>query len=397
MQIVPDPILIEGAGRVASSPMTADAAPFTVSPAGPSNPTAPTACNDQSTRTSRLRVAASLVVFAVLFVAVWLRRDTIAAAVGELGGLGPVAIVLLLALAVYERWSRADIVRRLLGDPVGIRTGVVIHDVGTAASKGIPMGGALGTALRWQVAGSVGVRPNRFATMLIAYGIATTFVSWMLPLIALLVDLTNRPAEATDVVIVAVIVTVLTGSAAFWFGVLRSQRLESWAERQVRRIWTRVAGRVKSAGTVDPAGGVAEVRRSLHGLLRRPVRLLGLTALAQACGAVILFVALRSLGVGDELGTTEFFRVFFLAHLLGTFAPTPGGVGVVEAGLTGALMAAGVDGASALAGVLVYRFLTYVLPIAFGAALYAVWRARRVREPLAYSATMVPHGTPIDS
>ena len=348
-------------------------------------------------RTEWLRTAVSLGVIVVLFLAVWLRRDTMTAAVGELGGLGPVAVVLLLALAVYERWSRADIVRRLLGAPVGIRTGVVIHDVGTAASKGIPMGGAVGTALRWQVATSAGVRPHRFATMLIGYGIATTFISWLLPLVALLVDLTTRPAEAIDVVIASGIVVVLVASAGFWMGVLRSERLEGWAERQVRRIWTRVCGRIQGAGEFDPASGVSEVRRSLHELIRQPFRLLGLTALAQACGAVILFVALRSLGVGDELGATEFFRIFFLTHLLGTFAPTPGGVGVIEAGMTGALIAAGVDGSIALAGVLVYRFLTYVLPIAFGAVLYAIWRSRRVRAPRSDSATLVVHGAPIDS
>ena len=51
----------------------------------------------------------------------------------------------------------------------------------------------------------------------------------------------------------------------------------------------------------------------------------------------------------------------------GTFAPTPGGVGVVEAGMTGALVAAGVAAAPALAAVLVYRFLTYIVPILLGA------------------------------
>jgi len=91
----------------------------------------------------------------------------------------------------------------------------------------------------------------------------------------------------------------------------------------------------------------------------------------------VLIVALRGLGVGDELGVTEFFRVFFVATLLGTFAPTPGGIGVIEAGVTGALVAAGVDTTTALAGVLVYRLITYVVPIMLGALLYAAWRIRR--------------------
>jgi uncharacterized protein (TIRG00374 family) len=78
--------------------------------------------------------------------------------------------------------------------------------------------------------------------------------------------------------------------------------------------------------------------------------------------------------VGDELGIIEFARVYFVVTLLSSFVPVPGGIGVVEAGLTGALVAAGVDARSALAGVLVYRLLTYVVPIALGAVLYVVWR-----------------------
>ena len=96
--------------------------------------------------------------------------------------------------------------------------------------------------------------------------------------------------------------------------------------------------------------------------------------MAQSVGAVILLVALRGLGVGDELGLLEFGRVYFVVTLLSSFVPVPGGVGVVEAGLTGALVAAGVDGGAALAGVLVYRLLTYVTPIVVGAVLYAGWR-----------------------
>ncbi len=97
--------------------------------------------------------------------------------------------------------------------------------------------------------------------------------------------------------------------------------------------------------------------------------------MAQACGAVILLVALRGVGAGAELGTLEFARVYFVVTLLSSFVPVPGGVGVVEAGLTGALVAAGVAPPVALAGVLVYRLLTYVAPIVVGSVLYVAWRA----------------------
>lgn len=330
---------------------------------------------------TRWRAAGLVALLIAMGVAVWSQRATVGGAIARIGTL-PIGIVaVLVGLAVYERWARADVVRRLLGAPVGIGTGLVIHDTGTAVSKGVPLGGALGTALRWSIARESGVRCSRFATMLIAFGIATTFVSWLLPFGALVVDLTQRPAEVVDVLILCGLATVLLASATFWVSVLRSKRLEAWATARLRGVWARLARRVPSAETHDPAAGVGEVRGELHAIVRRPWSLLVRVLGAQLAGAVILLVSLRSLGVGAELGTTEFFRVFFIAHLLGTFAPTPGGVGVMEAGLTGALMAAGVDTTAALAGVLVYRFLTYVVPIVVGVLLYVGWRIARTSEP----------------
>lgn len=335
-----------------------------------------------------------VVLVAVLVVAVWLRRELIVDALDEMSRLSLVALGVLAALTIYERWSRADIMRRLLDDQVTLGRAVTIHDVGTAVSKGVPLGGAAGTAMRWTIARDSGVDSTRFASMLIAYGIATTFVSWLTPFGALLIDLTQRPASSTDVAILVAIAAVVIASATFWMVVLRSERLEGWAAERIRRMWTTMAKRVTSLDAHDPAAGVASVRNELLGIARRPWPLLGRTLLAQACGSVILLVALRSLGVGGELETTEFFRVFFITHLLGTFAPTPGGVGVVEAGATGALVSAGVETSTALAGVLVYRFLTYVLPIMFGAALYVTWRVRSSR---CRPATLESHGASVDT
>ena len=54
---------------------------------------------------------------------------------------------------------------------------------------------------------------------------------------------------------------------------------------------------------------------------------------------------------------------------------TPGGLGVVEVALTGALVAVGVPGAQALTAVLIYRGITFWLAAAIGWLVY--WRLRR--------------------
>ncbi len=353
---------------------------------------------------SRLRVLFSTALVVALAAAVYFQRALFLDAVAQLRSMSAIALVVIAALAVYERWSRADIVRRLLDGHFlpggGVRRvstvdAVVIHDVGNAISKAIPLGGALGTAVRWSIVRRHGVPAPRFAVMLIAYGIATTFASWLLPFAALGVDLLTRTPDTIDWVMLTVMAVVLFASAAFWVAVLASDGVERWGTRWLQRVWARLARRFTALGEHDPASGVAIVRAEMRQLIAAPWRLLGLTVASQACGALVLLVALRALGVEvggpDAIGLTEFFRIFFIVGLLGSFAPTPGGVGAVEAGMTGALAAAGIDPATALAAVLVYRFVVYLLPIMLGSVAYAGWRWRTpeadaaVPDPVAVS------------
>jgi putative heme transporter len=60
----------------------------------------------------------------------------------------------------------------------------------------------------------------------------------------------------------------------------------------------------------------------------------------------------------------------------GSFGITPGGVGLVEAALAGALVAAGIHAPKAVAAVLLYRLISFWLVDALGWALYATTRKR---------------------
>jgi len=58
--------------------------------------------------------------------------------------------------------------------------------------------------------------------------------------------------------------------------------------------------------------------------------------------------------------------VYLTGSAIGSIMPTPGGLGAVEAALTAGLTAAGVPGAAAASAVLLFRLLTFWLPVPFG-------------------------------
>jgi uncharacterized protein (TIRG00374 family) len=70
--------------------------------------------------------------------------------------------------------------------------------------------------------------------------------------------------------------------------------------------------------------------------------------------------------VGAQPRASLVLLAFFAAQLLGTLPLTPGGLGFVEAGLTGTLALAGVTAAAAVLATLAYRIVAFWLPIPAG-------------------------------
>jgi glycosyltransferase 2 family protein len=58
--------------------------------------------------------------------------------------------------------------------------------------------------------------------------------------------------------------------------------------------------------------------------------------------------------------------VYLTGSAIGSIIPTPGGLGAVEAALTAGLTAAGVPGGVAVSAVLLFRLLTFWLPVPVG-------------------------------
>jgi uncharacterized protein (TIRG00374 family) len=96
---------------------------------------------------------------------------------------------------------------------------------------------------------------------------------------------------------------------------------------------------------------------------------------------LVLLLALRHVGVSQrQVGWIEALAGFAFVRLLSAFPITPGGLGVVELGLAAVLVVAGGDKAQVVAAVLVFRALTFLLPLPLGALTYWWWRRAERRK-----------------
>ena len=68
---------------------------------------------------------------------------------------------------------------------------------------------------------------------------------------------------------------------------------------------------------------------------------------------------------------------YAVAGLLGLIPITPGGLGIVEAGLSGMLILAGIPGGAAVLATLAYRIISYWLPALAGPVAYVLFRGAR--------------------
>ncbi len=101
---------------------------------------------------------------------------------------------------------------------------------------------------------------------------------------------------------------------------------------------------------------------------------LGVTVCRLGFDFLALFAALAA--VGGLPKPSLALLAYTAASLLAMIPITPGGLGLVEAGLTGTLALAGVRPAQAVLATLLYRLASYWLPILVGPVAYALFRRR---------------------
>lgn len=125
------------------------------------------------------------------------------------------------------------------------------------------------------------------------------------------------------------------------------------------------AGRRLVRARLAPALGQMVPR--LMDVAQRPVKLAeGIGGALLLTGAYILclYASIRALGGSVPLASVAV--VYLTGNAIGSVVPTPGGLGAVEAALSAGLTAAGLPGTTAVSAVLLFRTLTFWLPVPAG-------------------------------
>ena len=118
------------------------------------------------------------------------------------------------------------------------------------------------------------------------------------------------------------------------------------------------------------------MRRTLAATLRMPRRaiaLFGGSAGVTAAHTMALCCALHSVGATTSVLDTAL--IYLGAAAVGTISPTPGGLGAVEAALVTGLNKVATPASTAAAAVVLFRLISYWLPVLPG--LVAFGRLRR--------------------
>jgi glycosyltransferase 2 family protein len=113
--------------------------------------------------------------------------------------------------------------------------------------------------------------------------------------------------------------------------------------------------------------------------ISHPLRLAisaGANLVLTAAYLVAFIAALRAVGAHPALLPAAL--VYLAGNAVGSAAPTPGGIGGVEAVLAAGLTAIGIPAHEAIPAVLLFRIATFWLPIPFGWVAYVLLRRRHV-------------------
>lgn len=326
------------------------------------------------------QVAATLV--GVAAVAWLLASAGLEDAGAALAGLEPPALAGAALLELVAVISLVQVYRTTFGvsgGRLGRTEGAVIGLGAVSLTQLLPGGGVAGGLFAARRLVRAGADPVAAGATVVLVGAVTLGTLGVLVAAAATLGAISAPGYLWHAVGAAVVATIMLGTVVALRGLLgrdgARRRATAWLQRRRR-------------GAVL-AGSLAEHLETHRDLLRHPLvlaRPTGWAALKWTADLAVLTVMVRA--TGGQVPLLAIVLAYAVANLLNGLPLTPGGIGVVELGATGTLVAFGAEPALASVAVLGYRAFAVGLPLLLALPVVGgeVRRDRRRRLELEVTA-----------
>ncbi len=266
------------------------------------------------------------------------------------------------------------------------RRAFVVTQASTATTYVAPAGDAAGLAVTFAMLRGWGFSSAAVSVAVALTGTLNVLVELALPVVALgLLSLQHEHYPLLTTVATIGFVVFVVVAAALGLGLARPQYARR-AGDAAARLANRALRFLKRGPVTWSGDTVVRFRNDAIGVMgRRGLLLTGASIAGQLSVFGVLFASLRAVGVpASEVSLVEVFAAWSLVRLISAFPITPGDLGIIEVGLTGALVAFGGANAPVVAAVLVYRVLSTVPTLVLGAIAGLSWH--RLDAPAASAA-----------
>jgi uncharacterized membrane protein YbhN (UPF0104 family) len=300
----------------------------------------------------------------------------------SLADLEPQWILLALVFEATSVMSLWEVQRIALRTPSWFAVGTS-QLAGNAAGNVIPGGAATAGAFSYRLLVRAGVRGDDVAGGLAAVAIANTTMILAFPVLALPAILGGLQAPH------GLLTTAYIGAGAFVLAVLAGLAAFLWDRplllvgRGIDAVLRLLPSKRGAHGTGDRLLQQRDGLRHSFGA-RWPFALCAVVA-KPAFDYLGLLCCIAAVGARPDPSLVVL--AYAGAMLLALIPFTPGGLGFVEAGLTGLLALAGLSTHEAVVATLAYRLLVFWLPLPLGGIAYLLHRRRYGTSGASASAT----------
>ena len=337
----------------------------------------------------RHRILLRLAWLAVAAVALYLLMPALTEVFAESGRLRDIQlrwfalVFLFVSLSFLSLWWMTKIAL-----PTGTLFGISTSQLASNAfSRVVPGGAAAGAALQYRMLTVGGLAPATVGAGLTTVSLLLTATIFILPIFTLPAIIGGTPvptslAAAAWLGAVAAALMIALGAVLLFTDrllVLLARFIE-WLLVKLRRT--------------EPTGNTAErilqERDAIKSALGDSWWRAGIATVGKwGFDYMALLAALAA--VGAEAPASVLLLAYVSSAFLAMIPITPGGLGFVEAGLTGTLVLAGVSAGDAALAVLLYRLLSYWMPIPAGGVAYLLHRRRfHARRLIDVATEVVP-------